>query len=264
MRNYGYWATNKKPAPEQGPQIDSVRDPILAHVTNMDFRGFDVSYPDVKRVDAFVKDLAEFEKSGTMPSFMIMRLGNDHTFGAEPGKTTPLACFADNDYALGMIVEAVSRSIFWRNTAIFVLEDDAQNGPDHIDSHRSLAFVISPYTRRGIIDSTMYNTTSMLRTMELILKMRPMTHFDAGARPMFNAFGKDAVMTPYVAEKPRIPLDSRNPAGAPTAATTHHLDFTEADLNDEDELNDILWRTIRKSDPPPVRQAFVPVLLSHH
>jgi hypothetical protein len=264
MRNYGYWAKNKIPAPEQGPQIESVLDPILAHATNMDFRSFDPGYPDVKRADVFLHDLAEFEKTGTMPALLIMRLSNDHTFGAEPGKTAPLSCFADNDYALGMIVEAVSRSKFWRNTAIFVLEDDAQNGPDHIDSHRSPAYIISPYTRRGAIDSTMYNTTSMLRTMELILKMRPMTHFDAGARPMFNAFGKDAVMTPYVAEKPRIPLDTRNPPAASAAALSHHLDFTEADLNDDDELNDILWRAIRKTDPPPARQAFVPVLLSHH
>jgi DNA-binding beta-propeller fold protein YncE len=264
MRNYGYWTKNKTPAPEQGPQIELVRDTILARVTNMDFRGFDPGYPDLKRAEAFLLDLAEFEKSGAMPALLIMRLGNDHTFGAEPGKTAPLSCFADNDYALGKIVEAVSRSKFWGSTAIFVLEDDSQNGPDHIDSHRSPAFVISPYTRRGVIDSTMYNTASMLRTMELILKMRPMTHFDAGARPMFNAFGREAVTTPYVAEKPRIPLDARNPAAATAAAVSHHLDFAEADLNDDDELNDVLWRAIRKTDPPPVRQAFVPVLVSHH
>ena len=112
-----------------------------------------------------------------------MRLGNDHTSGTTPGKIAPLSAFADNDYALGMIVEGVSHSRFWSSTAIFVLEDDAQNGPDHIDSHRSVAFIVSPYTHTGATDSVMYNTTSMLRTMELILHLRPMTHFDAGARP---------------------------------------------------------------------------------
>jgi DNA-binding beta-propeller fold protein YncE len=263
MRNYGYWATNKTPAPEQGAQIETVQDATLARVTNMNYRGFDLNYPDVKRAQVFLADLAEFEKTGEMPALMFMRLGNDHTFGAEPGKIAPLSCFADNDYALGMIAEAVSRSRFWTSTAIFVLEDDAQNGPDHIDSHRSPAFIISAYTRRRTIDSTMYNTASMLRTMELILHMRPMTHYDAGARPMFNAFAREPVGSPYTAEKPRIPLDERNPGGTSTAARSQRLDFSDADLNDDDELNDILWRAIRKTDPPPVRQAFVPALLPH-
>ncbi len=130
-----------------------------------------------------------------MPALMFMRLGNDHTHGTAAGKIAPLSSFADNDYALGMIVEGVSKSKFWKSTAIFVLEDDAQNGPDHVDSHRSPAFVISPYTHTGAINSTMYNTTSVLRTMELILHLRPMTHFDAGARPMLDCFSKAPVLT---------------------------------------------------------------------
>ena len=138
---------------------------------------------------------------------MILRLGNDHTNGTAPGKIAPLSSFADNDYGLGMIVEGLSRSKFWPSTAMFVVEDDAQNGPDHVDSHRSPAFLLSPYTHTGKIDSTMYNTTSVLRTMELILHLRPMTHFDAGARPMINAFSQQANLTPYQVEKPRIPLD---------------------------------------------------------
>ena len=118
----------------------------------------------------------------------MLRLGNDHTSGTTAGKISPLASFADNDAALGMIVEALSKSKFWPRTAIFVMEDDAQNGPDHVDSHRSPALVISPYVRRGAIDSTMYNQTSVLRTMELILGLRPMTQFDAASRPMWAAF----------------------------------------------------------------------------
>ncbi len=156
-----------------------------------------------------------------------------------------------------MIVEGVSRSKFWGTTAIFVLEDDAQNGPDHVDSHRSPAFLISPYTRNGSIDSNMYNTTSVLRTMELILHLRPMTHFDAGARPMIAAFTQQASSAPYQAEKPRISLDDRNPADSPTAARSARMDFSQADLNDDDELNDILWRAIRGTEPPaPVRSMF--------
>ena len=257
MRNYGYWATNMKEPGADGTQIEAVRDPVLTKVTNMKYRSFDLDYPDVKRAQTFLADLADFENTGAMPALMFMRLGNDHTSGTTPGKIAPLSSFADNDYALGMVVEGLSKSKFWKNTAIFVLEDDAQNGPDHIDSHRSTAFVISPYTHTGAINSTMYNTTSMLRTMELILHLRPMTHFDAGARPMFNCFSKDPVLTPYQVEKPRIALDDRNPQTSPTAARSSRLDFTDADLNDDDELNDILWLAIRHTDPPaPVRSMF--------
>jgi hypothetical protein len=186
-----------------------------------------------------------------------MRLGNDHTSGTAAGKIAPRSAAADNDYALGMIVEAVSRSRFWGKTAIFVLEDDAQNGPDHVDSHRSPAFVISAYAKRHVVDGTMYNTTSMLRTMELMLGLRPMTTFDAGARPMANSFQAAANPAPYTAEKPRIALDERNPAVSGTAARSARMDFSEADRIDDDELNDVLWRAIRGTDPPPpVRSYF--------
>jgi DNA-binding beta-propeller fold protein YncE len=257
MRNYGYWATNMKEPAADGTQIEAVRDTVLAKVTNMKYRSFDLDYPDVKRAQTFLADLAEFENTGNMPALMLMRLGNDHTSGTSPGKIAPLSSFADNDYALGMLVEGLSKSKFWKSTAIFVLEDDAQNGPDHIDSHRSAAFIISPYTHTGAINSTMYNTTSMLRTMELILHLRPMTHFDAAARPMLNSFSKDAVMTAYQAEKPKISLEDRNPQNSPTAARSSRLDFSQEDLNDDDEMNDILWLAIRHTDPPPpVRSMF--------
>ena len=258
MRNYGWWVNNvPKPGPGQ-PQIASVRDPVLAKVTNMNFRGFDLDYLDVDRAKVFIDDIAEFEKTGTMPRVMFIRLGNDHTSGTAAGKIAPLAAFADNDAALGMIVEAVSKSKFWPSTAIFVLEDDAQNGPDHVDSHRAPAYVLSPYTRRnGFIDSTMYNTTSMLRTMELILGMRPMTMFDAGARPMAFAFTATPDLRPYTAEAARIPLDQRNPANTATAARSARLDLSEADRIDDEEMNDILWRALRGSEPPaPVRSFF--------
>jgi hypothetical protein len=257
MRNYGYFVTNKPKAAGPGEdQIDAVRDSILTPVTNRKFRGFDVDYPDVERAKVFLADLAEFEKSGTMPRLILMRLGNDHTAGTSAGKIAPLSAMADNDAALGTIVEAVSRSRFWPSTAIFVLEDDAQNGPDHVDSHRSPAFIISPFVKRGAIDSTMYNTTSMLRTMEFLLGLRPMTHFDAGARPMTAAFTRAADPSAYTAEKPRIRLDERNPAASPTAARSARLRFDEADEIDDDELNDILWLAIRKDAPPPPVRSF--------
>ncbi len=257
MRNYGYFATNlPKPAPD-GTQIGAVRDPGLRPVTDMKYRSFDLDYPDVERAKTFLADLADFEKSGEMPRFIILRLGNDHTSGTAPGKISPLSAMADNDWALGQIVEGVSKSRFWRDTAIFVVEDDAQNGPDHVDSHRSPAQVISPFVRRGAIESTMYNQTSVLRTIELILGVRPMTAFDAGARPMSSVFQAKADTRPYQAVKPTYPLDERNPAASPTAARSLRMDFSEADRIDDDELNDILWRAIRKTDPPvPVSSFF--------
>jgi hypothetical protein len=257
MRNYGYWAGNVTEHVEGGPQIASVRDPILARITNMNYRAFDLEYLDVDRIKVFLADLAQFESSGNMPQLIFLRLGNDHTNGTAPGRLAALSLVADNDHALGMLVEAMSRSKFWSSTAIFVLEDDAQNGPDHVDSHRSPAFIISPYTHRGIVDSNMYNTTSMLRTMELVLGMRPMTHFDAAARPMFAAFSNTADTKPYTAEQPRVSTTDRNPPANPTAAQSMHMDFSEADRIDDDELNDVLWRAVRKTDPPaPVRSYF--------
>jgi len=211
----------------------------------------------VERAKVFLEDLAEFERTGSMPHLIVMRLGNDHTAGLAPGRIAPRSAVADNDYALGLIVEALTRSRFWPKMAIFVLEDDAQNGPDHVDSHRSPAFVISPYVRRRVVDSTMYNTTSMLRTIELILGLRPMTHFDAAARPMYTVFQTTPDLRPYQAEKPRIPLNERNPGGTDLAARSARLDFSEADRIDDDELNRILWLGLRGTPPPaPVRSFF--------
>ena len=257
MRNFGYFTNNVKEAPESGKQVASVRDPQLTAVTNFEYRGFDLEYLDVNRAKVFLADLKKMETENTMPRFMMVRLGNDHTSGTAPGKYAPLSQMADNDYALGQIVEGVSRSKFWAKTAIFVLEDDAQNGPDHVDSHRSPAYVISPYVKRGAVDHTMYNTTSMLRTMELILGLSPLTMHDAGARPMANAFQTTADLKPYAVEKPRIAIDARNPENAPKAAESRRMNFSEADAIDDDELNEILWAAIRGTTPPaPVRSYF--------
>jgi len=258
MRNYGFQTISKKPIPPAGePQIETVKDSMLARVTNLRYRGFDLDYLDTDRAKIFLEDLAGFEKSGEMPRLVMLRLGNDHTSGTAAGKIAPLSAMADNDQALGMIIEALSRSRFWSSTAVFVFEDDAQNGADHVDSHRSPAFVLSPYTRRGVVDSTMYNQTAALRTMELILGLRPMTQFDAGSRPMWSSFANKPDLRPYEAVKAGIRLDERNAADNPTARRSARLDFSEADRIDDDELNDILWRAIRKTDPPaPVRSFF--------
>jgi len=258
LRNYGYSVNNKKEIPATGEeQVASVRDPVLAKVTNRLYRGFDLNYPDVDRAKIFVNELAEFEKSGTMPRLMVMRLGNDHTSGTSVGKVAPLSAAADNDYAVGQIVEAVSKSRFWTSTVICILEDDAQNGQDHVDSHRSPAYIVSPYVKHHTVDSNMYNTASMLRTIELFLGLRPMTQFDAAARPMTASFQAQPDLAPFAAEKPRIPLDTRNTATAPLAAASNRMDFDEADEIDDDQLNEILWKAIKGVNAPaPVRSFF--------
>ena len=228
----------------------------MQKVTNRAFRGFDLNYSDVDRARTFLADLADYEKSGDMPRLMVMRLPNDHTSGITPGRLSPLAYNADNDQAVGMIVEGISKSKFWGSTAIFVLEDDAQNGPDHVDSHRSPAYVISPYVKRHQVDSHMYNTTSMLRTIEMILGLRPMTQFDAAAPPMSAVFqadaGSDAVHTREAAHA----LDQRNPPHT-AGGLADNMKFDREDENDDDALNDLLWRAIRKdAPPPPVRSYF--------
>ncbi|HTT63481.1 MAG TPA: bifunctional YncE family protein/alkaline phosphatase family protein [Bryobacteraceae bacterium] len=206
LRNYGFFAPNAPGVP------GVVHDPVLSrpNITNLQFRGVDPDFPDAERAKVFVSDLAEFEKSGNMPGLILMRLANDAASRSVPGKITPASTAADNDYALGVIVDAISHSTFWRNTAILVLEADAQDGNDHVDSHRSLAFVISPYVKRRTVDSTMYNTISMLRTAEVFLGLHPMTHFDAGARPMTAVFQSTPDASPYTVEKPRIRLDERD------------------------------------------------------
>ena len=166
---------------------------------------------------------------------------------------------ADNDLALGRVVEAVSHSKFWPETAIFVLEDDAQNGPDHVDAHRSIALVVSPYTKRHAVDSNMYSTSSMLRTMELILGLKPMTQFDAAARPMYDSFRAKPDLTPFTHLPAQVNLDERNSAGAWGAADSAAMDFREADAADDQRLNEIIWRSVRGAKsrmPPPVRSAF--------
>lgn len=222
------------------------------------FRSFDLDYPDVKRAERFISELKGFETSGDMPRLQILRLPNDHTHGATVGVRTPTAYVADNDLALGMVIEAVSHSKFWPQTAIFVVEDDAQNGPDHVDAHRTTAFVISPYTRRGVVDSTLYSTSSMLRTMELVLGLKPMSQFDAAARPMFNSFQPLADLRPYDHKPANADLDARNPKHAWGGRLK--MNFAREDAVDDLLLNEAVWRSVRGSDDPmpaPVRAAFV-------
>jgi sugar lactone lactonase YvrE len=255
-RSYGEWVepgkTPKEPGKARVKALEGHFDPW--------YRGWDLDYPDQKRADRFLEELAGFEKAGEMPRFIVLRLPNDHTAGTKAGKKTPRAMVADNDLALGRVVAAVTRSKFWKDTAIFVLEDDAQNGPDHVDAHRSVALAISPYTKRGAVDSTMYSTSSMLRTMELILGLPPMSQFDAAARPMYAAFGAKADLTPYVYVVPEVDLEETNKATAWGAKLSEGFDLAREDAADDLLLNEVIWRSVKGPDSPmpaPVRAALV-------
>ena len=255
-RSYGEFCdAGKKP----GEPVRT-RLPALEGRFDPGFRPWDLDYPDVKRAEHFADEIKRFEKTGDMPRLQIVRLPNDHTYGTSSGKLTPRAMVADNDLALGKFVEAISHSKFWPETAIFVLEDDAQNGPDHVDAHRSIAFAISPYITRHAHDSTMYSTCSMLHTMELILGLEPMTQFDAAAVPLYGSFQPKPNLRPYTA-LPVLPILSET--NSPTAfgqQSSDEMDFTKEDAADDLKLNEVIWRSIRGSANPmprPVRAAFV-------
>ena len=234
--------------------------PGLAGLLHPSYPPWDLTIQDNARVDVWLKEFREFEQNGRLPRLSIMRLPNDHTAGTSPGTWTPRSMVAENDAALGRVVEAISHSRYWAESAIFVLEDDAQNGPDHVDSHRSVTLVASPYLRRKYVDSTLYTTCSVLRTMELILGLPPMSQYDAAATPMYAAFQNAPDPTPYTARKPRVPTDERNDWSSPGAQASLRMDFDEADETPEIELNEILWMSVRGAAskmPPPRRTGFV-------
>lgn len=213
-----------------------------------DFHPWDLNYPDTLRALEFIREMHEYEKTGNWPNLMIMRLPNDHTFGTHPGKHTPRSMVAENDLALGMVFDAVSHSKFWKETAIFVLEDDAQNGPDHVDAHRSVLLVASPYTKRGFVDHNMYSTSSILKTIELILGLPSMSQYDAAAYPLTNAFLDKPDLKPYNLEKNTWPLDQYNTINSYGAQTSMMMNFSIEDDTPEQDLNEILWKSIKGKD----------------
>jgi hypothetical protein len=213
--------------------------PSLNDVTLHTYPKFDVNIPDLYRYEIWKRD---FDKSGPA-NLNMMWLSSDHT-GGDPH---PIAQVADNDLALGRIVDHISHSKYWKDTAIFVIEDDAQDGPDHVDAHRTVGHVISPYTQTSKVDSVFYSSVSMLRTMELILGLQPLTQYDAAANPMFNSFGDRPSTRPYDAIKPAQPLDQPNPADAPLASQSAQMDFSREDQAPEQVLNQAIWKSVKTS-----------------
>jgi YVTN family beta-propeller protein len=221
---------------------------------------FDMAIPDVKRIEIFAEEFKQFVASGSVPRLNILRLPRDHTSGTSPGAVTPTGMIAENDLALGQLVDVISHSAIWKESAIFVLEDDAQNGPDHVDAHRSILLAISPFTRRGVVDSTLYTTSGVLRTMELILGLPPMSQYDAAATPMYNGFSTTPTLTPYTFLPAQVRLDLKNDWSSPGAAASLRMNFSEPDLAPDLELNQIVWESVRGKGsvmPPPRRTGFI-------
>jgi hypothetical protein len=238
-------------------RLDVLKD-HLAH-----FASYNLSIRDTTRFYQWKKDFDSLLLKNAVPHFSTIRLGNDHTEGMRAGRPTPYAHVADNDLAVGMLIDHLSKSPVWKESAIFILEDDAQNGPDHVDAHRSTAYLISPYVKRNYVDHTMYTTSGMLRTMELILGLPPMTQYDAAATPMWRSFTKTPDFTPFNHLPSNIDLNDKNPLNPGISAVSklsEKFDWSREDKVPDLVMNEILWQGIKgKSAPSPVRAAFLKI-----
>ena len=248
FRNFGEFvkpegATGATPAGYRGLK------PFLRANTSREFPGFDMDITDQRRADVWIKELGAFVATGAMPQLQIVRLPNDHTSGATAGKPTPQAYMADNDLALGRIIEALSRTPFWKNTAVLVLEDDAQAGPDHVDSHRSVMFLISPWARAGL-HHRFVNTTDVIATIEALLGLDALSPYDHYGRPLRDVWRTSPDTRSYAALIPSIPLTGRNPSRGSGAIESRKLDLRYEDVAEEDAFNRILWHTIKGAATP--------------
>ena len=222
--------------------------------------GFDMDVTDVERVRIWAQDFDSLLAKNAVPQLSTIRLSNDHTSGQRLGKVSPTSAVADNDLALGQLVEHLAASSIWGESVVFVLEDDAQNGPDHIDAHRSPAFVIGPYVRRHAVDHTLYTTAGVMRTIELLLGLPPMSQYDAAARPLFGVFQAAPSLAPYQVQAAQVPLSTRNTAWNRSAERSAKFDFAHEDAVPDLELNEVVWKSVRGEGttmPAPRRGAFL-------
>lgn len=258
FRNYGEFVDWKKD--KNGLYV--ARDEDLVPVTDRNYPPFDMNISDLDRYKIWEKDFEKFEKNGNLPNFNLIRLPNDHTSGTKKGSPTPQAYLAQNDYALGLMVDKISHSKYWNESIIFVVEDDAQNGSDHVDAHRSCLLVIGPYVKKHFVDHTMYSTSSVLKTMELILGLPPMTQFDLSATPITHSITDKPNFSDYNVVKPLIDLDEKNTADAYGSKLSGEFNLKVEDAIPDITFNEIIWKSVKGKNsrmPAPVRSAFVKV-----
>jgi WD40 repeat protein len=256
LRIYGEYG---EPIPSEsgdpGPARYRSTRAALRSYTSDQYPSFDLGVSDQRRANVWVAEFQADVAAGRMPVLEIIHLPSDHTAGARAGYPTPKAYMADNDLALGRVVDALSHSPFWASTVMFVLEDDAQDGPDHVDSHRSVLLVISPYSRAGLV-RRFVNTTDVLATIEEILGLGPLSQFDRFGRPLREIWAGSPDLRPFAALTPTHSLTEINPSRGAGARRSARLDFSAVDRVEDDEFNRILWRALKGSAPyPAVRRA---------
>lgn len=247
-RTYGEFADDFK------PNIPSLAGHFCTY-----FPSFDQNIMDTLRFNRWRKDFDSLLVKGQVPHFNSLRFPNDHTEGQKIGAKTPYAYIADNDYTIGLFVEHLSKSPIWKETAIFIVEDDAQNGSDHVDAHRTTAYVAGGFVKRGFVDHTPYSTSSMLRTIELILGLPPMSQYDASATPMFRSFSKTADISPFTHIVPKVNLFEKNTKETASSRLSEKFDFSKEDSAPDLELNQVIWKAVRgeDSDMPAPRRAAI-------
>lgn len=222
--------------------------------------GFDLDIKDIHREKIWEHDIDSLISINQAPQFSTIRLGNDHTSGQKRGKLSPIAAVADNDQSVGAFIDHLSHTSIWKESVVFVLEDDAQNGPDHIDAHRSPVYVAGPYVKRNAAIHGMYSTSGVLRTMELILGLPPMSQYDAAAMPLYDCFTNKPDFSPYNAKAPQVDMEQRNVAVNTSSKRSDQFNFAKEDAAPDIELNQIIWKSIKGEDatmPAPKRSAFV-------
>jgi hypothetical protein len=234
--------------------------PVLVGHSCPSYPDFDLTIRDTVRFNIWRKEFDSLVAVNAVPQLNTVRMGNDHTEGLKKGSATPFAHAADNDLAVGMFIEHLSKSPIWKESAVFVIEDDAQNGPDHVDAHRTTAYVAGPFVKRGFVDHTMYSTSAMLRTMELILGLPPMSQYDAAATSMFNCFMPQANLQSFQSVAANINLNDKNKANTKTAMLSGQIDLSKEDKVPDMLFSMIIWKAVKGEDavmPAPRRSAFV-------
>lgn len=250
-RTYGEFADGGKP-----------NIPVLKNHLSPTYTGWDLAVKDTVRYNQWRKEFDSLVSKNAVPQLNTLRFGNDHTSGLRRGGLTPFAMVADNDLAVGLFVEHLSQSAIWKESVVFIVEDDAQNGPDHVDAHRTTAYVAGGLVKRGFVDKTMYSTSSMLRTIELILGLPPMSQYDAAATPMFNSFTSEPNLTPFKSLAANIDLNDKNTATNETAVLSGQIDLSKEDRVPDMLFSQIIWKAVKGEQsemPAPRRSAFVKV-----
>jgi hypothetical protein len=248
-RTYGEFADDYK------PNIPVLKDHFCPYYTS-----WDQKVRDTTRANQWKRDFDSLVSKNALPGLNTLRIINDHTEGLSVGRPTPFAHVADNDWGVGLFLDYLSHSSVWKESVVFIVEDDAQNGPDHVDAHRSTAYVAGPFIKRRFVDHSMYSTSSLLRTIELILGLPPMSQYDAAAPSMYKCFTSVPDLTPFQSVPANIDINERNTRRSASATLSETFDFTKEDRVPDLLFSQVIWKAVKGEEsimPAPRRSAFV-------